>query len=238
MRLIKKGDKIHKSILTHVYFHRKSLKFLRIIHMNNSIHVYIFWKVWTKFIEKQGKNYDNKNKHLRRFHTKKNDKVPSKINLQRFVSDVPECNNTSTDASVSTMKTRSKSLPQIYWDYCIFCRQKAIKKDRKLKRIESSECVKYILNAARGKFEYDLLSLLTVDDVQEKAQYHSACITNYLLKWRKEHSADNYSTIKNESEHCGKVLERVFTVDTEASLLVLLHSGTSLTNRCKFILLV
>jgi hypothetical protein len=41
----------------------------------------------------------------------------------------------------------------------------------------------------------------TVDDVQEKAQYHSACITNYLLKWKKEHSADNYSTIKNESEH-------------------------------------
>ena len=45
------------------------------------------------------------------------------------------------------------------------------------------------------------MSLLTVDDVQEKAQYHSACITNYLLKWKKGHSADNYSTIKNESEH-------------------------------------
>ena len=105
------------------------------------------------------------------------------------------------DASVSTMKTRSKTLPQINWDYCNFCRQKAIKKDKKLKRIESSERVKYILNAARGKFDYDLLSLLTVDDVQEKAQYHSACITNYLLKWKKEYSADNYSTIKNESEH-------------------------------------
>jgi hypothetical protein len=24
---------------------------------------------------------------------------------------------------------------------------------------------------------------------------------NYLLKWKKDHSADNYSTIKNESEH-------------------------------------
>jgi hypothetical protein len=80
-------------------------------------------------------------------------------------------------------------------------RQKAIKKDRKLKRIESSEHVKYILNAAIGKIDYDLLSLLTVDDVQEKAQYHSACITNYLLKWKKDRSADNYSTIKNESEH-------------------------------------
>ena len=44
------------------------------------------------------------------------------------------------------------------------------------------------------------MSVLTVDDVQEKAQYHSACITNDLLKWKK-HSADNYSTIKNESEH-------------------------------------
>ena len=53
----------------------------------------------------------------------------------------------------------------------------------------------------RGKFDYDLLSLLTVDDVQEKAQYHSVCITHYLLKWKKEHTADNYSTIKNESEH-------------------------------------
>jgi hypothetical protein len=70
--------------------------------------------------------------------------------------------------------------------------QKAIKKDRKLKRIENSERVKYILKAARGKFDYDLLSLLTVDDVQEKVQYHSACITNYLLKWKKEHRADNY----------------------------------------------
>ena len=99
------------------------------------------------------------------------------------------------------MKTRSKPLPQINWDYCIFCWQKTIKKDRKLKRIKSSIRVKYILNAARGKFDYDLLSLLTVDDVQEKAQYHSACITNFLLKWKKEHSADNYSTIKNESEH-------------------------------------
>jgi hypothetical protein len=99
------------------------------------------------------------------------------------------------------MKTLSNALPQINWDYCIFCRQKAIKKDRKLKRIESSEHVKYILNAAIGKIDYDLLSLLTVDDVQEKAQYHSVCITNYLLKWKKEHSADNYSTIKNESEH-------------------------------------
>ena len=46
-----------------------------------------------------------------------------------------------------------------------------------------------------------MLSLLTVDDVQEKAQYHSVCITNYLLKWKKDHSADNYSAIKNESEH-------------------------------------
>ena len=62
----------------------------------------------------------------------------SKRNLQRFVSDVPECSNTSNDASVSTMKTRSKTLPQINWDYCVFCRQKAIKKDSKLKRIESS----------------------------------------------------------------------------------------------------
>jgi hypothetical protein len=29
-----------------------------------------------------------------------------KRNLQRYVSDVPECSNTSNDASVSTMKTR------------------------------------------------------------------------------------------------------------------------------------
>jgi hypothetical protein len=47
----------------------------------------------------------------------------------------------------------------------------------------SSVRVKYILNATRGKFDYDLLSLLTVDDVQEKVQYHSACITNYSLKF-------------------------------------------------------
>jgi hypothetical protein len=26
------------------------------------------------------------------------------------------------DASVSTMKTRSKTLPQINWDYCNFCK--------------------------------------------------------------------------------------------------------------------
>jgi hypothetical protein len=69
-------------------------------------------------------------------------------------------------------------------------RQKAIKKDRKLTRIESSERVKYIFNAARGKFDYDLLSLLTVDGVQEKAQYHSAC--NYdTLFHLKEPSSKN-----------------------------------------------
>jgi hypothetical protein len=63
----------------------------------------------------------------------------SKRNLQRFVSDVPECSYTSNDASVSTMKTRSKTLSQINWDYCIFCRQKAIKKDRKLKGTKLKE---------------------------------------------------------------------------------------------------
>jgi hypothetical protein len=46
--------------------------------------------------------------------------------IWRVVSDVPECSNSSNDASVSTMKTRSKTLPQINWDYCNFCRQKAI----------------------------------------------------------------------------------------------------------------
>jgi hypothetical protein len=56
------------------------------------------------------------------------------------------------------------------FDKIVFCRQKTIKKDKNLKRIESSERVKYNLNAARGKFDYDFLSLLTVDDVQEKAQ--------------------------------------------------------------------
>jgi hypothetical protein len=71
MRLIKKGGQNSQFDIKHVYFHRKSLKFLRIIHKNNSIYVYLFWKVWNKFIEKQGKNYDNKNKHLRRFHTPK-----------------------------------------------------------------------------------------------------------------------------------------------------------------------
>jgi hypothetical protein len=68
------------------------------------------------------------------------------IELLKTIFDWP-CH----DTLVSTMKTRSKTLPQINWDYCIFNRQKAIKKDRKLKRIESSERVKYILNAARGK---------------------------------------------------------------------------------------
>jgi hypothetical protein len=45
------------------------------------------------------------------------------------------------------------------------------------------------------------LQRLTVYNVQEKGQYHSACIAHYLLTWKKEDSADNYSTIKNESEH-------------------------------------
>ena len=62
----------------------------------------------------------------------------SKRNLQRFVSDVPECSNTSNDASVSTMKTRSKTLPQINWDYFIFCRQKTIKKDSNLSALKAA----------------------------------------------------------------------------------------------------
>jgi hypothetical protein len=56
----------------------KSLIFLRIIHRNNSIYVYLFWKVWTKFIKKQGNIYD-KNKPLRRFHTKKMTKSISQV---------------------------------------------------------------------------------------------------------------------------------------------------------------
>jgi hypothetical protein len=43
----------------------------------------------------------------------------------------------------------------------------------------------FIVDTERGKFDYDLFSLLTIDGVQEKAQYHSACITNYLLKRKK-----------------------------------------------------
>ena len=65
----------------------------------------------------------------------------SKINLQRFVSDVPECSNTINDASVSTMKTRSKTLPQINWDYCIFV-------DKRLSRkIENLSALK-VVNAS------------------------------------------------------------------------------------------
>ena len=65
----------------------------------------------------------------------------SNRNLQRFVSDVPECCNTSNDASVSTMKTRSKTLPQINWDYCIFS-------DKRLSRkIENLSALK-VVNAS------------------------------------------------------------------------------------------
>ena len=42
------------------------------------------------------------------------------------------------DASVSTMKTRSKTLPQINWDYCKFCRQKTIKKDSNLSALKAA----------------------------------------------------------------------------------------------------
>ena len=48
----------------------------------------------------------------------------SKSNLQRFVSDVPECSNTSNDATVSTMKTRYKTLPQINWAILFFVDKK------------------------------------------------------------------------------------------------------------------
>jgi hypothetical protein len=52
----------------------------------------------------------------------------SKGKLQRFVSDVPECSNTSNDASVSTMKTRSglhifriKEVFQLAWSVYYLC---------------------------------------------------------------------------------------------------------------------
>jgi 23S rRNA C2498 (ribose-2'-O)-methylase RlmM len=54
------------------------------------------------------------------------------------------------------MKTRSKTLPQINWDYFIFCRQKTIKKDKKLKRIESSERVKYIIASNRVSLPFSV----------------------------------------------------------------------------------
>ena len=70
MRLIQKGEQNSQIDINARIFSPKSLKFIRIIHRNNSIYVYLFWKVWNTFIEKQGKHYDNKNKHQRRFHTK------------------------------------------------------------------------------------------------------------------------------------------------------------------------
>jgi hypothetical protein len=60
----------------------------------------------------------------------------SKRNLQRFVSDVPECSNTSNDASVSTMKTRYKTLPHINWAIVFFVDKKLSRKIKNLSALE------------------------------------------------------------------------------------------------------
>ena len=74
MRLIKKGDKIHKSILTHVYFRLKSLKFLRIIHKNNSIYCISFLESLNQ-IHRETRKKLQQEQASKKISDEKNDKV-------------------------------------------------------------------------------------------------------------------------------------------------------------------
>ena len=64
-------------------------------------------------------------------------------------------------------------------------------------RVDSTERVNNILNAAKRQSDYEKFSLLSINNFNEKALYHSVCIAKYMLNLQKEPGPD----ASHESEH-------------------------------------
>ena len=92
---------------------------------------------------------------------------------------------TSTE-QVSTMSqtsvvTRSQYEP-IQWDFCFIYQNKTFKKDFKVHKIPSGECVNQLMECALSQNDDRLVRVLHFDDFVLKGVYHNGCMTKYMLK--------------------------------------------------------
>ena len=76
------------------------------------------------------------------------------------------------------------------WQSCIFCTNKTYKKDGKLHKVESEERMTNILETASPghNLDHEIEFKVLHEHFYDNALYHSACMTNYLLKTPKRKS--------------------------------------------------
>jgi hypothetical protein len=68
---------------------------------------------------------------------------------------------------------------------CIFCGQQIFKKERKLNKIKTAERLQNVKDAAEGQNDYKMSGLLSNATFIDKAVYHSGCITQALVSFKK-----------------------------------------------------
>ena len=68
---------------------------------------------------------------------------------------------------------------------CIFCGKQTFKKDRKLHKIKTAERLQNMKDTAEGQNDYKMSGLLSNATFIEKAVYHSGCITQALVSFKK-----------------------------------------------------
>ena len=68
---------------------------------------------------------------------------------------------------------------------CIFCGKQTFKKDRKLHKIRTAERLQNVKDAAEGQNDYKMSGLLSKATFIDKAVYHSGCIPQALVSFKK-----------------------------------------------------
>ena len=78
--------------------------------------------------------------------------------------------------SQTSVVTRSQYEP-IQWDFCFICQNKTLKKDFKVHKIASGECVNKLMECALSQNDDRLVRVLNCDDFVLKGVYHNGCMT-------------------------------------------------------------
>jgi hypothetical protein len=69
------------------------------------------------------------------------------------------------------------------WEVCFFCDKKTLKKDRKLKKIESNDRRNNLRESAVFKNDQRIIKILDSEEFIDNVVYHSGCIIKYLLRY-------------------------------------------------------
>ena len=111
----------------------------------------------------------------------------SKHNLSASVfseqSPQPSTSTHKTSECSPVIMTRSTRVSDTAdWSACIFCKHKTYKKEKKMHKVSSDERIQSIIHTATLTSDNEMLYQISCADFSEKAVYHSACITKYLLQ--------------------------------------------------------